>query len=818
MIKGIHKIQSSLVAECNEAKQSFNLKIVSPARKGRLEMTTGFLVLLSFVKNIVPPVVKPICGIICIMEIIISCLSFQNLNAQLFFKTPDSDLKVENESKQIFRFPWAGGMNSCQFGEIDLNLDGINDLFVFDRYGDRIMTFLNSGIPGSIDYDYAPEFISKFPDLNDWAILADYNLDGKADIFTKSVGLPGIIVYRNTSLTELSFTLEVYPYLLSFQGGGYVNILVTDVDYPAISDVDNDGDMDILTFWGLGSFVEMHKNLSMEKYGIPDSLDFIKTSNCWGFFAESDEANDIYLDTCVGGSFRGEMKTRHTGSTFLLIDLDNDTDKDLLLGDVDYPNLVQLINGGTTDSAYMVSVDTLFPSYDKPVNLFSMPSAAYIDVDNDAANDLILSPFDPGLTTSQNLKSVWLYLNEGENTVPDFDFETNNFLQNEMIDVGSGAYPVLADYNGDGLQDLFISNYGDYIYSYYSAGNFLHSVYWSNVSLFVNTGTINQPKFNRITHDFINLEQYQLTGLYLTFGDTDGDLDLDMMLGHNEGTVWYFKNAAGQGQPLEFDTPLQSYQNIDVGNYSAPQLFDLNDDGLLDLIVGEENGNLNYYQNTGTLTSPVFSFVTDSLGKVNVTDYQLSYTGYSSPRFFKNFQNETNLLVGSEQGKLFYYKNIDGNLEGEFEENDSLYLIIGNQPFEIKNGIRTGAAIEDVNNDGFFDLFIGNYSGGLNYYSGTESPPAIGWLENSQPYAQLILFPNPAKDYLNIRIEPDNEYDQLKINIYSVLTELVLSETFYRGEVITLKVNQLKPGAYYCTVELHYKNQEITYKELLIVR
>ena len=188
----------------------------------------------------------------------------------------------------------------------------------------------------------------KFPDLNDWAILADYNLDGKSDIFTKSVGLPGIIVYRNTSVTELSFTLEVYPYLLSFQGGGYVNILVTEVDYPAISDIDNDGDLDILTFWGLGSFVDMHKNLSVEKYGIPDSLDYMKTSNCWGYFAESAEANSIYLDTCIGSNLDNGEMTRHTGSTFLLIDLDNDTDKDLLLGDVDYPNLIQLMNGGNT--------------------------------------------------------------------------------------------------------------------------------------------------------------------------------------------------------------------------------------------------------------------------------------------------------------------------------------------------------------------------------------------------------------------------------------------------------------------------------------
>ncbi len=329
--------------------------------------------------------------------------------------------------------------------------------------------------------------------------------------------------------------------------------------------------------------------------------------------------------------------TRHTGSTFLLIDLDNDTDKDLLLGDVDYPNLIQLMNGGNPDSAKMITTDTLFPSYDKPVNLIAMPSAAYLDVDNDAINDLILSPFDPGLEKSQNLHSVWLYLNKGENTAPDFKFETNNFLQNEMIDVGSGAYPVLADYDGDGLKDLFISNYGDYIYSYYSAGNVL------TISLLVECFTFQEHRnqllsqsLHRITHNFLNLEDYQLTGIYLTFGDIDGDLDQDMILGYEEGDLWFFENIAGQGQPMDFDPPVQSFQDIDVGAFSTPQLFDLNSDGLLDMVVGEENGNLNYYQNSGSISNPVFSFITDSLGKVNVTDYQVSYTGFSTPCFFKN--------------------------------------------------------------------------------------------------------------------------------------------------------------------------------------
>lgn len=756
--------------------------------------------IVPFVISIVPFVVKPFFNVSPILLLIFGSLFFENLNAQLFFKTQNSELKVESESKQVYRFPWAGGMNSCQFGEIDLNLDGIYDLFVFDGHGNRIMPFINSGTPGTIDYDFAPEFIHNFPDMTDWVIFADYNADGKPDIFTKSPNLPGIVVYKNTSVDQLEFTLEVYPYLTSFQGGGYVNILVTEVDYPGISDIDNDGDLDILTFWGLGSFVEMHKNLSVEKYGISDSLDFEKTSNCWGYFAENDESNDLYLDTCVGTGFYESGKDRHTGSTFLMLDLDADNDKDLLLGDVDYPNLIHLTNGGTTEESIITSTDTLFPSYDKPVNLFSMPVAAFIDVNNDEKNDLVVSPFDAGMTTSQNYRSVWLYLNGNGNDSPEFQFEQDDFLQNDMIDVGTGAYPVLEDFNGDGLPDLFISNYGYYLYSDYGAGNVLHSYYRSGVSLYINSGTQSQPAFTRLTHNFNNLWDDNLIGIFLTFGDLDGDDDKDMILGKKEGDLWYFENLAGPGQPMEFASPVQSFQQIDVGAYCAPQLFDLDDDGLQDLIIGEENGNLNYYRNTGTAANPDFSFITDSLGKVNVTNYQLSYTGYSTPCFFKSFQNETNLVVGSEQGKLFYYKNIDDNLSGTFEENDSIFLIIDDEPFEFMNGIRTASAISDLNNDGYFDLLIGNYSGGLNYYSGQTPPPASGVQNLTQPTPDFNLFPNPANQNLYIEIDAGIQFEQVSVSLFNLLSQLVYREYYSSGGMISIPLNSFKPGLYFCKV------------------
>ena len=695
------------------------------------------------------------------------------------------DISVSDELKKEFQFPWAGGMNSCQFSEIDLNLDGIQDLFVFDRNGNRCLTFLNGGAVGLSDYTYAPEYAELFPEMSDWVILADYNMDGKADIFTYSPGWAGIKVYKNTSETTLEFQLEVYPYLKSFQGGGYVNILVTYADYPAITDIDSDGDLDILTFWGLGSFVEFHENQSMDLYGIPDSLDFIETSTCWGHFAENDESNIIYLDTCNINKEKSppEKGDRHTGSTFFVLDLDGDQDKDLVLGDVDYPNLIELINGGTIDEAYMISQDTAFPSYDQPINLFSMPLATSIDIDNDNVREMLVSPFDPSLITSENYNSVWLYNNIGTNEIPEFQFVKDNFLQDEMIDMGSGAYPVLADYDQDGLTDLFVSNFGYYIYSYYGPGMFLKSVYWSNIALFRNSGSATNPEFELITRDFSSLHQLHEKGLYPTFGDIDGDNDLDMISGYSKGKLMYLENIAGPGQPMDFADPVLDYQQIDVGSYSTPQLIDLNEDGLLDLAIGEQAGNLNYYENNGTAQNPVFNYVTDSLGKVFVADYTISYDGYSTPRFFKDQQDKFKLIVGSEKGKLFYYKDIEGNLEGEFTESDSLFVIIGEVPMEIDPGIRTAAAISDLDQDGYLDLIAGNYSGGLNYFSGAEQPGVNAVNNEAFNGNQIRIYPNPSSGKFNV-ILPNVDYPVI-ISVFNIYGKEML-------EQVSTKVNSTK--------------------------
>ena len=48
---------------------------------------------------------------------------------------------------------------------------------------------------------------------------------------------------------------------------------------------------------------------------------------------------------------------------------------------------------------------------------------------------------------------------------------------------------------------------------------------------------------------------------------------------------------------------------VDVGGYSTPAFVDLDGDLDVDLVVGEEDGVLHYYENVGSATSPTYEAV-----------------------------------------------------------------------------------------------------------------------------------------------------------------------------------------------------------------
>jgi hypothetical protein len=761
---------------------------------------------------------------ILIVLLIATCLGLElSAKAQ---NSPDYSFKRDTAISCLqsdgaaFAFGFAGGMNSCQYGAIDLNGDALKDLVVFDRMGNRLLPFLKKS-PGLSGYVYAPYYSRFFPAMEQWMQLKDYNKDRREDIFTYTTG--GIKVFRNSIAGVPHFTQVSYPFLRSQQGSANTNILVTYADYPAICDIDGDGDLDILTFWGLGSFVEHHNNVSVEKYGNADSLEFKRTETCWGRFAEGEDSDQIKLDTCLGTKSvsDGQASTgmtpdpKHTGSTLLALDLDNNKAKDLLLGDVDYPALKALWNGGDSAHAIITSVDQAFPAGLQAIDLVSFPAPSLVDVNDDGLDDLLVSPFEPSLTKSRSDHSSWLYLNSGTAVSPVFTLYSKDFLQNGMLDFGSGAYPVATDVDGDGLTDLLVGNYGYLDSSYYETGHLLRCVYHSRLAYLRNTGTMAVPAYKLISDDYANLSALKILAAYPATGDLDGDGDDDLIVGNADGTFIFLQNQAGAGNLPVYAKPVFNYQLLDAGDYSTPQLVDLDKDGLTDIVCGKRDGRLSYYRNTGTLQKPAFSLITDFLGNIDITDPQLSYYGYSAPCFFMGSDAKWRLMLGAELGGIHYYKNITDNLGGSFLKAAS--NVQGNN-----DGIRTGIAVLQADGDTYPDLVIGNYSGGLSFYRGI-APQPIGIREPAiESGIQVTIYPNPASDIVYINTDPELRSGKMEIEIFRVDGSKCYNSGLQPlARHFTVPVSRLFPGIYFCRVSISTSAGEqagMAYRKLIINR
>jgi len=371
-----------------------------------------------------------------------------------------------------------------------------------------------------------------------------------------------------------------------------------------------------------------------------------------------------------------------------------------------------------------------------------------------------------------------------------------------MIDLGSGAYPVFADINLDGLQDLIIGNWGYYQSSWYDDYMILHSEYASGMAIFMNIGEPDKPQFEYITDDFGLIKEMNILGAYPTFGDIDTDDDADMIVGRDDGTLMFYRNCSCLGNPEDFELELLNYQGIDVGDYSTPFLYDIDEDGLIDLIIGEKAGNLNYYKNTGDIHEPVFTYVTDSLGKVNVTDLGLSWDGYSTPYMFRAEDGKMRLTSGSEQGVIYYFTNIEDNLEGAFDESDELWKEIDSVEFNIANGYRTSAALANLNDDNYLDMAVGNWSGGLNMYS-TGLDPAVSMdipEVNSKEIAKLHIYPNPASTTFTVNTQNIGQSEQYIIRLINITGDILIEKQLLNDSDNTIEVGSLPNGIYICTL------------------
>ncbi|MEQ6118881.1 T9SS type A sorting domain-containing protein [Reichenbachiella sp. MALMAid0571] len=691
----------------------------------------------------------------------------------------NSEIKFIENGKEL-KFPFAGGLNSAQYGSIDLNLDNIPDLVVFDRSSDKLITFISTGS----EYEYAPQFEHHFPpNIQNWMVLADYNCDGKMDIFTYTN--LGIRVFKNISTSQLEWELAENP-IFTQGSSSMINLSVNSTDIPAVVDLDGDSDLDILVYnFASGGLIEHHKNMAIENNGNCNTLEYVRVSQRYGDFEEC---------TCDEFVFSGEScnsggRTLHVGGKAILaFDNDNDGDLELVIGQETCTDLSIIENKGTSSTAVFDSFSNFFPEKNTVVSFEQFPAPFLVDVNFDGLKDIILSPCirsNPG-GLIDNTNSNWLYINHGSEEVPDFKFDSKNFLQANMIDVGDFSYPTFLDVDGDLDEDLLVGNQGTNKNGNYSASIRLYS---KTVEGFVLT-----------EDDYASLSHLNFTYLNSSFVDINEDGKLDMVitaLDENDDPGLFYILNTSTNNISKFEASQIKTIPTSVGAFDNAKMFDINSDGVLDLLLGKSNGKLEYYVNTGSNLSPNFTLENDA------------FLGLE----FRGTNSNLNITVADVDGD-----NLADLITTDRSGVMKVYLDFVNSTDEPQiNLLKTESSIENTPTilgrithpsigkiDGKTMIAIGNIRGGITLLESNNG-------NNTEPDAlQLTVFPNPSKVDKVVKFHTTN--DQAQLEIFGISgNRLLESVTITANEVLDLNLSGYRNGLYFARIRKNKSTKTVKF-------
>jgi len=390
-------------------------------------------------------------------------------------------------------------------------------------------------------------------------------------------------------------------------------------------------------------------------------------------------------------------------STPIFVDLDNDGDQDLVVGD-DYEQI-----------KYYINEDNLFTEQLGEDNPFrdirnTDLAPAFIDADEDGDLDLVVGTSRSGLLYYSNENLVFT-LESGDNSPFETISENLNF-----------TYPTFGDVDADGDIDLIVGErYGTIKY------------FTNDNNIFTEEVGDNNP--------FSEVSSFLPQPVLVDF-NADGNLDLVLP---SQSEIEYFENNGDNAftERLDNENPFNDINSLVNARSSEKALgfIDIDTDGDLDLYVGSSEGNLEYLQNNDGV------FVTE-VAPSNL-DIDLIDVGFNSSPFFADVNNdgEDDLVIGNRQGTFNVYDRANGlaELTGENNPLDNIDI-----------GIQAVPAFTDLDTDGDQDLIIGNNSGELSYYI-NEAGIFTEQVDGDNPFSDITVSERSMPFFADIDEDGDQD-------------------------------------------------------------
>jgi hypothetical protein len=524
--------------------------------------------------------------------------------------------------------PFLGGFTAPRPQFVDINGDGALDLFVHER-GNELMYLENVGSPG------APEFrwrTDRWKDLEvgEWTRFVDLTGNGLMDLLAEE-RFSYIRVYRNEGTPQEPRMVLVPDSLRDVEGRA---IFADRQNVPAFHDIDGNGLLDLFLGRIEGT---VSRYQAVEPEGGEEGV-----LPRFRLLADRFEGIEI-IGTLV------RPTSLHGANSMFFADANGNGLKDLYWGDFFEAGLLFLENRGTPGRPSIHNVPVPVQADGEPIATSGFNAPVLVDLFDQGSPDLFIGvlggAYNPNQTAADNFHH---YRNDGEGN---FELVTTRFLYG--IDVGEESVPALGDINGSGTLDLLVGSKAEPGVA--TTGR----VYW-----FENVGEAGAPRFRL-------REVLELTGGHnhapaVAHLWADDELP-GLVLGTFRGEIHFFRNVGTAGEP---GFELQEAMSLELprGSHSAPALADMTGNGLLDLVVGRSNGELAFYRNVGTPAEPAFELVTDRWLELRV--------GRRSHPAFVDLDGDglLDLVVGQEGGGVVAFRNTGTEAEPAFEEDPDFQL------------------------------------------------------------------------------------------------------------------------------------------------